>query len=154
MKIRSTVAALIAMLALPALADRLPVPAHPLYQEECGACHLAYPPQLLDAHSWLHVMNGLDKHFGTDASLDERRRTAITDFLGKNAGGRKTGVTADAKGQPLLRISDTAYFQRKHREVDAATWKRASIKSPANCAACHVNAATGDYSERSIKIPK
>jgi hypothetical protein len=154
MKIRSAVAALIAMLALPAFADRLPLPANPAYLEECGACHLAYPPQLLDAHSWLHVMNGLDKHFGTDASLDERRRTAIADFLGRNAGGRKTGVTADAKGQPLLRISDTAYFQRKHREVDAATWKRASIKSPANCAACHVNAAAGDYSERSIKIPK
>ena len=154
MKIRSTIAALMATLALPAMADRLPVPGNPVYAEECGACHLAYPPQLLDAHSWLHVMNGLDKHFGTDASLDERRRTAITDFLGKNAGGRKTGVTADAKGQPLLRISETAYFQRKHREIDAATWKRASIKSPANCAACHANASTGDYSERSIKIPK
>lgn len=154
MKIRSTVTALIATLSLPALADRLPLPANPVYVEECGACHLAYPPQLLDAHSWLHVVNGLDKHFGTDASLDERRRGAIADFLGRNAGGRKTGVTADTKGQPLLRISDTAYFQRKHREVDAATWKRASIKSPANCAACHVNAATGDYSERSIKIPK
>ena len=154
MKIRSAVAALIAMLALPAFADRLPLTANPAYVEESGACHLAYPPQLLDAHSWLHVMNGLDKHFGTDASLDERRRTAIADFLGRNAGGRKTGVTADAKGQPLLRISDTAYFQRKHREVDAATWQRASIKSPANCAACHLNAAAGDYSERSIRIPK
>lgn len=154
MKPRLTLVAVLATLAVPAQADRLPVPANPLYQEECASCHLAYPPQLLDAHSWLHVMNGLDKHFGTDASLDDRRRTALADFLGKNAGGRKTGVTADAKGQPLLRISDTAYFQRKHREVDAATWKRASIKSPANCAACHVNAADGDYSERSIRIPK
>lgn len=154
MKIRSAVAALIAMLALPALADRLPVPAHPLYQEECGACHLAYPPQLLDAHSWLHVMNGLDKHFGTDASLDPQRRGTIADFLGRTGGGRKTGVTADAKGQPLLRITNTARFQRKHREIDATTWKRASIKSPANCAACHVNATAGDYSERSIRIPK
>ena len=154
MKIRLSIATLVATLALPALADRLPVPGNPMYVEECGACHLAYPPQLLDAHSWLHVMNGLDKHFGTDASLDDRRRSAIADFLGRNAGGRKTGVTADAKGQPLLRISDTAYFQRKHREVDAATWKRASIKSPANCTACHRQAAAGDYSERSINIPK
>jgi len=154
MKIFLALPTLLAVLALPAQADRLPVPANPLYLEECGACHLAYPPQLLDAHSWLHVMNGLPKHFGTDASLDDKRRTAIADFLGANAGSRKTGVTADAKGQPLLRISDTAYFQRKHREVAAAVWTRASIKSPANCAACHVKAAAGDYSERSITIPK
>lgn len=145
---------LLAALALPAHADRLPVPGNPLYLEECASCHLAYPPQLLDAHSWLHLMNGLQKHFGTDASLDDRRRAAIADFLGANAGGRKTGVTADAKGEPLLRISDTAYFRRKHREVEPTVWKRAAIKSPANCAACHVNAAAGDYSERSIKIPK
>lgn len=154
MNIRYPLAALAALLTLPAQADRLPVPANPIYLEECGACHLAYPPQLLDAHSWLHVMNGLNRHFGTDASLDDKRRTAITDYLGANAGGRKTGVTADARGQPLLRISETAYFLRKHREVDAATWKRTSIKSPANCAACHVRATTGDYNERSIIIPK
>ena len=145
--------ALLAAAALTARADRLPVPNHPLYQEECGSCHLAYPPQLLDAHSWLHVMNGLDKHFGSDASLDDKRRAAISDFLGRNAGGRKTGITADAKGEPLLRISDTAYFKRKHREVDATVWKRPSIKSPANCAACHTRAGEGDWSERSVTIP-
>jgi nitrate/TMAO reductase-like tetraheme cytochrome c subunit len=45
-------------------------------------------------------------------------------------------------------------LKSKHRKVDAATWKRASIKSPANCGACHTQAAAGDYSERSITIPK
>ena len=145
---------LLAGLALPAHADRIPAPTHPLYLEECGACHLAYPPQMLDAHSWLHLMNGLPKHFGTDASLDDKRRAAIADFLGRNAGSRKTGSTADAKGQPLLRISETAYFQRKHREVSPATWKRASIKSAANCAACHRGAAQGDYDDDSVVIPK
>lgn len=154
MKLRLTLIALFATLALPAHADRLPAPGNPLYLEECGACHLAYPPQLLDAHSWLHVMNGLPRHFGTDASLDEKRRTAIADFLGRNAGSRKTGTTADAKGQPLLRISDTAYFRRKHRELDPSSWKRASIKTPANCAACHRGAAKGDYDDDSVTIPK
>jgi len=154
MKIRYPVATLLLALALPARADRLPVPDNALYQEECGACHLAYPPQLLDAHSWLHVMNGLPRHFGTDASLDDKRRSAIADFLGRTAGGRKTGVTADAKGQPLLRISETAYFRRKHREVAPPVWTRAAIKSPANCTACHVKAAQGDYDDHSIIIPK
>lgn len=145
---------LLAAFALPAQADRLAVVTHPLYQEECASCHLAFPPQLLDANSWLHVMNGLSKHFGSDASLDDKRRVAITDFLGKNAGSRKTGVSADAAGQPLLRITDTTYFKREHRKIDAATWRRPSIKSPANCTACHTQAAAGDYSERSIIIPK
>ncbi len=147
-------AALLTTSALPAIADRLPVPSHPLYLEECGSCHLAYPPQLLDAASWRALMAGLDKHFNSDASLDDKRRVAITDFLDRNAGGRKTGVTADASGRPLLRISDTAWFRREHRKVEATAWKRAAIKSPANCAACHTRAADGDYGERSINIPK
>ena len=146
--------AVLTSLSLPARADRYSVPKHAAFEEECGSCHLAYPPQMLDAHSWLHVMNGLAHHFGTDASLDDKRRVAITDFLAQNAGGRKTGVTADAAGRPLLRITETARFVKKHREVSAATFKRASIKSPANCAACHRQAAAGGYSEHSINIPK
>jgi nitrate/TMAO reductase-like tetraheme cytochrome c subunit len=100
------------------------------------------------------MMNSLATHFGTDASIDDKRRAAITDFLAQHSGGRKTGRTADAKGNPLLRITETARFEKKHREVDAATWKRASIKSPANCGACHTLAAAGNYSERSLVIPK
>ncbi|MCX7165634.1 MAG: diheme cytochrome c [Rhodocyclales bacterium] len=146
--------ALLAALALPAQADRLAVPANALYQEECASCHMAYPPQMLDTNSWRALMNGLPKHFGSDASIDEKRRIAISDFLDRNAGSRKTGVTADANGQPLLAISQTAYFQRKHRKVEPAVWQRASIKSPANCTACHAQATAGDYNERSIRIPK
>ena len=40
------------------------------YTQECAACHTAYPPGLLPAASWNRVMTGLDKHYGTDASLD------------------------------------------------------------------------------------
>ncbi|MBK7016135.1 MAG: cytochrome C [Sulfuritalea sp.] len=145
---------LLAALSLPALADNYSLPKNVAFEEECTSCHIAYPPQMLDAHSWQHMMNGLANHFGTDASIDDRRRTAIADFLARNSGGRKTGRTVDAKGNPLLRITETARFERKHRDVTAATWKRASIKSPANCAACHAQAAAGDYSERSISIPK
>jgi hypothetical protein len=115
---------------------------------------MAYPPQMLHADSWRAMMGDLSRHFGSDASLDEKRRVAITDFLVANANGRKTGTTRDAAGKPLLRITETERFKKKHREVAAATWKRASIKSPANCTACHRQAAAGDYSERSINIPK
>ena len=146
--------ALLAVLALPAHADNYSVPKHAAFQEECTSCHMPYPPQMLDADSWRAVMNGLSKHFGSDASIDQKRRAAIADFLVAHAGGRKTGETRDANGKPLLRISETARFEKKHREIAAATWQRASIKSPANCTACHAQAAAGDFNERSIRIPK
>ncbi len=144
----------LAALSLPALADNYSVPKHAAFEEECASCHMAFPPQMLDANSWRAVMNGLPKHFGTDASLDDKRRTAITDFLVANSGGRKTGVTVDAAGKPLLRVTETERFVRKHRKIDEATWSRASIKSRANCTACHANATAGDYEERGVRIPK
>ena len=146
--------ALLAALALPAHADNYSLPKSAAFEEECASCHMAYPPQMLDANSWRAVMDGLAKHFGTDASLDDKRRIAIVDFLVAHSGGRKTGDTRDAQGKPLLRITETARFERKHREIATPTWQRASIKSPANCTACHGQAAAGDYNERSIRIPR
>jgi hypothetical protein len=145
---------LLAALALPAHADSYSLPKNALFEEECVSCHMAFPPRMLHADSWRAMMADLPNHFGSDASLDEKRRAAIADFLVANAGGRKTGDTRDAQGKPLLRITQTARFEHKHREVPAATWKRASIKSPANCTACHLQAAAGDYEERSIRIPR
>lgn len=142
---------LLATFALPALADRFNVPKNAAFEEECASCHIAYPPQLLDATSWRALMNGLPKHFGTDASMDEARRLAIADFLVKNAGRR---ASLGANGKPTLRISETVWFRHEHDEVAAATWRRTSIKSPANCAACHTQAAAGDFRERTIRIPK
>ena len=154
MKFQLALPVLLAALSLPAQADNYSLPKNVAFEEECTSCHIAYPPQMLDAHSWQHMMNGLATHFGTDASIDDKRRAAIRDFLAQNSGGRKTGRTLDAKGNPLLRITETARFEKKHRAIAAATWQRASIKSPANCTACHAQAAAGDYNERSIRIPK
>ena len=33
-----------------------------LYIEECGACHLAYPPGLLPVQSWRGIMSDLEDH--------------------------------------------------------------------------------------------
>lgn len=147
----SLLLAALAAFALSARADRFNVPKNAVFEEECASCHIAYPPQLLDAASWRALMNGLPKHFGTDASVDETRRLAITDFLVRNAGRR---ASRDANGKPALRISETAWFRHEHDDVAAATWQRAAIKSPANCAACHTQTAAGDYRERNIRIPK
>lgn len=120
------------------------------WQAECGSCHVAFPPRMLPAASWRAMMAGLDKHFGTDASLEAPLALEIGAFLEKNAGTRKQEPTA----KPLLRISETRWFVREHDEVPQRVWKNPLVKSPANCAACHTQAESGDYRERNIRMPK
>ena len=132
-------------------AAKMPVPADApaSYEAECASCHMAYPPGLLSEQSWKNVMSSLSKHFGTDASVDAKTQAEITNWLIKNAATRqKYSETA-----PENRITKTTWFIRKHDEVRPDVWKRAGVKSPANCSACHIDAADGIFSEKNIKIP-
>jgi hypothetical protein len=154
---RRPAAALVALcLALPALAEehgRASVPPLPRYQTECSACHLAFPPGLLPAAAWQRVMQNLPRHYGTDASLDAATVATLQTWLVANAAGGKRA--AAGAGQPTEdRITRSAWFVREHREVGAAVWKQASVRSPANCAACHTATDQGDFSERNIRIPR
>lgn len=142
---------LICSLSIPgaALADGVFAGNNAKWKAECGSCHVAYPAQLLPAASWQRLMKGLDRHFGTDASVDPATSAEISAFLEKYAGSKR-GIA----GESTLRISETAWFQRKHRKVDATAWKNPKVRSAANCAACHSNAEAGDYRERGIRIPQ
>lgn len=134
-----------------AFAAKMPMPADApaSYEAECASCHMAYPPGLLSEQSWKNVMSSLSKHFGTDASVDAKTQVEIGSWLIKNAATRqKYSETA-----PENRITKTSWFIRKHDEVRPDVWKRAGIKSPANCGACHIDAASGTFSEKNIKIP-
>lgn len=140
-----------AALAMPAHADRLPVPAGapPSFAAECGSCHLPFPPALLTAPDWKRVMAQLDKHYGDNAGLDERTRRELEDFLVRHAATdrRKAGA-----GDPP-RLTESAWFRREHREVPQPVWRDARVKSAANCAACHTRAEAGSYREREIVVP-
>jgi mono/diheme cytochrome c family protein len=122
---------------------------HPKYQAECAGCHIAYPPQLLSAPAWKKIMAGLDQHFGTDASLDPALAAEIERFLTSNASPRREAATP---AEP--RITQTRWFRHEHDEVPAATWKHTDVKSAANCGACHTRADQGDFSERSLRLPR
>lgn len=130
--------------------ERVPPARNALWQNECGSCHVAFPPRLLPAASWRAVMSGLDKHFGSDASLDAASAREIGVFLEKNAGSK--GLAS--AGKPILRITETRWFQREHDEVPDRAWKNPKVKSAANCAACHTQAESGNFSEHGIRIPK
>ncbi|MEY4495810.1 MAG: hypothetical protein RL744_874 [Pseudomonadota bacterium] len=151
MKKTVLITTLLLLISSPTFAAKMTMPGDvpTSYEAECASCHMAYPPALLSQQSWKNIMSGLAKHFGTDASLDPKSQTELTNWLVKNAATRqKYSETA-----PENRITKTSWFIRKHDEVRADVWKRASIKSPANCGACHIDAAKGIFSENNIKIP-
>jgi len=140
----------LAGLALPALADRLPLPTDTpaSFKDECGSCHLAYPPALLAAPDWQRLMGRLQDHFGSDATVDAQKQKEITAFLTRNAGSAsRLGKAGDPP-----RISQSERFKRKHREIPNKYWSDPRVKSAANCEGCHRNAAAGNYSEHDIAI--
>jgi nitrate/TMAO reductase-like tetraheme cytochrome c subunit len=126
------------------------VPLLPQYQQECAACHAAYPPGMLPAASWNRVMNNLKNHYGADASLEPATQSELSSWLIANAGTYKR-----VREEPLQdRITLSAWFIGKHREVAASTWKRPAVKSAANCTACHTQADKGDFNEHNVRIPR
>jgi mono/diheme cytochrome c family protein len=94
-------------------------------------------------------MGGLGKHYGTDASLDEATVRQLAGWLQQHAGTYKRVTDAP----PQDRITRSAWFERKHRRIDAAVWKHASVKSAANCAACHTGADQGRFNDDDLRFP-
>ena len=139
------------LLALPVFADpsTMPSGAPKSYEAECASCHMAYPPGLLGQKNWQNIMSGLDKHFGTDASLDTKTQTEISNWLLKNAASKQKY----AASAPDNRITKSAWFVKEHDELRADVWKRAGVKSAANCMACHKDAASGGFSEKNVQVP-
>ena len=125
-------------------------PINAKFKTECSECHIAYAAKLLPAESWRKIMSGLDKHFGSDASLSEPDNKEITAFLVSNAASRWKSPTAP------LRITETAWFKKEHDrdEISPAVWKNPRVKSPSNCGACHTRAESGNFNEDDIKMPR
>ena len=147
------VAAVFALAAMPvAQADggsRMPSNVPAAYAQECASCHTAYPPGMLPPRSWQRVMSGLDKHYGTDASLDAATVQQVSTWLQSHAGTYKRV----REEPPQDRITRSVWFERKHHEIDPSVWKLASVKSAANCTACHVGTERGVFSDHGLQVP-
>ena len=145
-------APLLLVAALPATADGVRAsPANPVYTGECGSCHTAYPARLLSAPEWQVITSHLDKHFGVDATLDDKTLKQVSAYLTQNAAAQpRTAIS----GGRLPRITESRWFQREHDEIGASMWKRPAVKSPSNCGACHGNADQGVFSEHDVRIPR
>lgn len=148
---RACIAWLLMTASLVSLADQplMPSKALPVYQTECASCHMAYPPALLSKPAWQKIMRGLDKHYGTDASLDAKTQVQIETWLQANAGTYKRVETSS----PEDRMTTTQWFERKHRKIDKSVWARKSINGKAQCQACHAGADRGDFEDDRVRIP-
>jgi len=133
---------------------------NPQYAEECGSCHMAYPPGLLPARSWQKVMNGLDDHFGENAELSPDVAKTLSDYLTGNASDHATALRSERITRTLqpeqapLRITELPFFVHEHREIPArVSTGNPKVKSMSNCTACHTRADAGSFTEREISIP-
>jgi nitrate/TMAO reductase-like tetraheme cytochrome c subunit len=120
------------------------------WAEECGSCHLAFPPQVLPARSWRKMMDNLEDHFGSDASLDVVEANEISKFLTKNSSKKRVRFS----GESTLRNTDTRHFVSEHDEISSRTWNNPKVKTAANCSACHRGAEQGNFDEDNVKIPR
>ena len=129
------------------------------WRDECGSCHLAFHPSLLPSRSWVRLMAGQQTHFGADLGFDAPTSAALLAFMTANSADLQRTEPAFKISQSLqpeaapLRITETPYWVRKHREITDAQWKQPLIKSQANCAACHLDAEAGTFEDGAMRLP-
>ena len=128
----------------------MPVNVPLIYQQECASCHMSYPPALLPKASWAEIMSGLQKHYGTDASISQQEMMQIASWLNSHAGTYKRVKEAP----PDNRITKSDWFVKKHRKISSREFLSPAIKSPSNCNACHKNAEQGNFDDDEVRIPK
>lgn len=129
----------------------------PVYAEECAACHVAYHPSLLPRASWNALFDGLDDHFGEDASLDPATTERLRAWVLANA-----AEVYDTKAANRLRavdpsapfsITGTRFWQRTHADIPEAVFAGPAVVSKGNCEACHADARAGRFYPGNIHIP-
>lgn len=132
---------------------RLPAIDHAATLQECGACHMVFPPQLLPARSWEGIIRDLSDHFGEDASLAEPVRADIAAYLiahAADAPGTEDGDQFLRRLEPTdipLRITETPFWVRTHDEIADDRFLSAEVKTRSNCIACHKTADRGEFIE-------
>ena len=134
---------------------------NPTYQEQCGACHFVYQPELLPSGSWEKILARLDEHFGEEIDLDAESKKVIAEYLKANAAEyssakRAVKIMRSLRGQTPMRITDVPYIRHNHEDDDIPpdAFQRKSVGSFSNCIACHTTAEKGIYDDDFVKIPK
>ena len=122
-----------------------PLPSSPnedrkLYATECGACHTAYPGNLLTTKSWSNLLAHLKTHFGHNAEItDPETLKAVRRHL------KETSKVNDANPESFTsmsnRITETPQFKAIHQPIPEPLWTSKKVHLPSNCDACHTDGA-------------
>jgi Dihaem cytochrome c len=111
------------------------------FRQECGACHWAYLPELLPAHSWQKITSDLSHHFDQNASLDASTTRQITDYLTRHAadapGANHSFMRGLSASDAPLRVTDTPLWRAIHEEINPLAFTQPRVKTKANCMGCH-----------------
>ncbi len=131
-----------------------------LYKKECASCHFGYQPGWLPEKSWRFIMQTLEDHYGTDASVDKKTGEELLDYVVSNSAERATGYKRSAKmlrsvepGVLYKSITEIPYHIKKHKKIEKWMITQKEVKTLANCAACHKKADEGKFGKRSVYIP-
>lgn len=120
----------------------------PVMYAECKECHVFYPPNLTSLQTQMNILNNLENHFGTDASLDNKTLALIiqeTKLFGK--------IKSQYKFEDLENnesITKTEQWKHFHEEFDDNWYVEHKIKRT-NCKACHIGFEDGSINPFEIK---
>ena len=124
------------------------------YIEECGSCHMVYPPTLLPGRSWQKIMSELDDHFGENAELDMETQLQIEDYLlraSDRVAYRK--LFRNLGDMAPMRITELPYFVHEHDEIPGRFIQdNDQVRSLSQCNACHRDAERGLFDEDDVFI--
>lgn len=111
------------------------------FEQECGACHWAYAPELLPARSWKKITSDLSHHFGQNASLDPATTRKIRGYLVSHAADAPGSDHSFMRGlrpsDAPLRITDTPLWRAIHEGISPRAFTQPGVKTKANCMGCH-----------------
>ncbi len=134
--------------------------AHKDFANECGSCHITYPPFLLPKKSWTLMMSNLENHFGDDASIDKATNNSILAFLKQNSAENSThqaalGILNSLKDDNgTIAITKTPFWKNIHKKISKDVFASAKVKSRSNCKACHTDIQNGLIENDLINMPK
>lgn len=130
-----------------------------LYKKECTSCHFGYAPGMLPKNSWVYIMDNLENHYGTDASLEQSDVKSLKEYLELHSSEnshtkRSRKITASLKpGTLYTSLTQIPYLQKKHRKIEERLITQKEVKSLARCAACHKDADKGIFDKKTVNIP-
>lgn len=129
--------------------------AYNAYKNECASCHIGYAPYLLPQESYKKMMGNLENHFGDDASFDDTDE--VLGFLLRHSSqnySNKFRANLARENSDEMAISNRAFFKNAHKNVPQSLFESESIKSKANCNACHKDAEMGLLGKSNIDFAK